>query len=147
MGGDEGELEAAGEEAEHQEHVGAVPERFGQRLPDRLVRHRAGPDDVGVAPPGRVASASDSGSDHEDREGEDHQGLMPAEGCRSGRCRWREQKLPERSGCRAGPERHGPAFLGQQLGEGAQNEVERTPGEPKPISTPAPRVQHARVVA
>ena len=28
---DERELEAAGEEAEHQQHVGAVAERFGER--------------------------------------------------------------------------------------------------------------------
>ena len=30
MRGDEGELEAAGEEAEHQQHIGAVRERLGQ---------------------------------------------------------------------------------------------------------------------
>ena len=33
MHGDEGELEAAGEEAEHQQHVAAMPERLDQRLP------------------------------------------------------------------------------------------------------------------
>ena len=58
MHGDEGELEAAGEEAEHQQHIGAVAERLGQRLPDRLLR----PDRrrlAGVA--AGVASASDSG--------------------------------------------------------------------------------------
>ena len=34
MHGDEGELEAAGEEAEHQQHVAAVPEGFRQRVPE-----------------------------------------------------------------------------------------------------------------
>jgi hypothetical protein len=38
MRGDEGELEAAGEEAEHEQHIGAVPEGFGERVPERLRR-------------------------------------------------------------------------------------------------------------
>ena len=40
--GDEGELEAAGEEAEHEQHIGAVLERLGQGLADRLVRNGRG---------------------------------------------------------------------------------------------------------
>ena len=31
MHGDEGELEAASEEAEHQQHIGAMAEGFGER--------------------------------------------------------------------------------------------------------------------
>src|SRR5207244_11751334 len=40
--GDEGELETAGEEAEHQQDIGAVAERFRQRLPQRLRRGAMG---------------------------------------------------------------------------------------------------------
>ena len=40
MHGDEQELEAAGEEAEHQQHVRAVPEGFGQRIAQRLLAAR-----------------------------------------------------------------------------------------------------------
>ena len=40
MHGHESELEAAGEEAEHQQHVAAVPEGLGQRVPERLRRYR-----------------------------------------------------------------------------------------------------------
>jgi hypothetical protein len=44
MYGHEGQLEAAGEKAEHQQHIGTMAEGFGQRLPDRLRRRgrRAG---------------------------------------------------------------------------------------------------------
>jgi hypothetical protein len=37
MHGDEGELKAAGEEAEHQQHIGAMAERFRQRRLERLL--------------------------------------------------------------------------------------------------------------
>ena len=56
MDGDERELEAAGEEAEHQQHVAAVAERFRQRLPQRL---RCGA--LGRRASAGVASASDNG--------------------------------------------------------------------------------------
>ena len=55
--GDEGELKAAGEEAEHQQHIGAMAERFGQRLPQDCVRAAAG-----RAADAGERSASDSGS-------------------------------------------------------------------------------------
>ena len=42
MHGDERELKAAGEEAEHQQHVGAMPEGFDKRLLERLRARRDG---------------------------------------------------------------------------------------------------------
>ena len=59
MHGDEEELEAAGEEAEHEQHVAAVPERLGQRLPTAC---RGAPVAADAAPACRgAASANDSG--------------------------------------------------------------------------------------
>ena len=59
MHGDEGELEAAGEEAEHQQHVGAVAEGFGERGPERLLVCGAGT--ARAFRPAACDSASDSG--------------------------------------------------------------------------------------
>ena len=61
MRGDEGELESAGEEAQHQQHIGPVTEGFAQRLPQRLrsVGDGCMPDGFSE---GRVASASENGS-------------------------------------------------------------------------------------
>ena len=62
--GDEGELEAAGEEAEHQQDVAAVPEGLGQRLRDRLVRRSA---------PARPGAASPVARRERERERQDEQ--------------------------------------------------------------------------
>ena len=56
MHGDELQLEAAGEEAEHEQNIGAVGKSFAQRVPQRL-RFAL----MRVAE-GGVANASDSGS-------------------------------------------------------------------------------------
>ena len=43
MHGDEENLEAAGEEAEHQQHVAAMTEGLGERLRDRLLARARSP--------------------------------------------------------------------------------------------------------
>ena len=58
MHGDEGKLEAAGEEAEHQQHIGAMAEGLGERGLERLLVRRGHVDVVA----GGVDSASDSGT-------------------------------------------------------------------------------------
>ena len=65
MHGDEGELEAAGEEAEHQQNIGAVPERLGRGLLHRL--RSAAAARAGRAPRGAI-SVSDSGTIRSSRQ-------------------------------------------------------------------------------
>ena len=97
MRGDEGQLEAAGEEPEHKEHKGPVPERLGQRLTDRLVgnRRRAGRGRRAAARTGRERHRERQ--HQENREREHHQRLMPPHGVRSARCRWAETGIARTS--------------------------------------------------
>ena len=71
--GDERELEAAGEEAEHQQHVGAVQQRLRQCRTQRLRRARC------AAPLPPVASASENGRISSIMTREGQQRLLPAD--------------------------------------------------------------------
>ena len=77
MHGDEEHLEAAGEEAEHQQHVAAMAERLGERLRHRLLRRAA--LRRGRAGCRGAASANDSGMIEKHDGGEDQQRVLPAE--------------------------------------------------------------------
>ncbi len=83
--GDEQELEAAGEESEHQQHVTAVAEGLGQRLHQRLLL-RGARRRFGVAPSAR-ASASESGTISRTITLKIKQRVLPAEALRSARPR------------------------------------------------------------
>jgi hypothetical protein len=76
MRGDEGELEAAGEEAEHEQHVAAVPERLRERLRDRLARRRRTAGLRRVATPGEHERERHR---NEHGHGKDDERLVPAE--------------------------------------------------------------------
>ena len=68
MGGDEGELEAAGEEPEHQQHVAAMPEGFGQRLCDRLIGNGRGARFLGIERPGGQGQGERQDGQHAERK-------------------------------------------------------------------------------
>ena len=124
--GDEGELEAAGEEAEHQQHVAAMAERLAQRLLADLQL-----DGGGGAAAGGVASTSDSGSTSS---------IMPAK-TNSAVC---QEKLSI-SPCASGENRNWPnepaavpapnandaPALRHELAERADHHRERAAGKPK----------------
>ena len=138
--GDEGELEAAGEEAEHQQHIGAMPERLRQRLPQRLRSPRhAGP----CARRGGVASASDSGSTSSIADAEDQQRGLPAERVdqrdaraartgtgRTSRPRCRRRRRSERQ------------LLRHQLAERADHHDERAAGKPEADQHAGREIEH-----
>ena len=122
--GDEGQLETAGEEAEHEQHVGALPERLDQRLPQRLRRSalRGRPGS-----PGRERERERQHQQHDHPE--DHQRLLPADGVDQRHAQRRIQELAEgaRGGAGAEGER-APAFR-QELAESRQHDAEGAAGE------------------
>ena len=127
MHGDEGELEAAGEEAEHQQNIGAMAERLRQRGLERLLVR------------GRRIRCRRSRRRRRDRERERHdqehqqsehrQRRLPAEIVDHRDAERREQELPERAGRGAGAERKAALLGRQQLAERRQHQVERTAGQ------------------
>ena len=123
MRGDEGELEAASEETEHEQHVAAVPECLGERLRDRLARGRRW-----TAGLRRVAAAGEHERERHRNEhghGKDDERLVPAEAVDEKVRDRREEELAERARRGAGPEGERPPFRRQELAEGAEDEVER----------------------
>src|SRR4051794_15467396 len=100
MHGDECDVEAASEEAEHQKDVRVVSKGLAERFPEglRLLRrtgshvHWRRPDHEG------------KGQHHEDKDRKHHKRLMPTDFLEQTDGEWREQKLPEGAGRRAEPE-------------------------------------------
>ena len=139
--GDEGELEAAGEEAEHQEHVGAVleglasaPARSTGSAAARGPPHRC----VGAGAARRERKRERQHQEHGGRE--DHERLMPAERVDQDVADRREEELAEGAGRRARPRRPcGRQFSGRSLPKAPSTRLNEQPERPKPISTPAPR--------
>ena len=127
MDRDESELEAAGEEAEHQQHIGAMAERFRQRRLERLlvgdgnIRRRRR----------RRRDRERQRHDQQHQQREYRQRRLPAEIVDHRHAERREQELPERAGRGAGAERKAALLHRQQLAESRQHEVERTAGETK----------------
>ena len=76
--------------------------------------------------------------------GEREQRRLPADAVDQSNGGRREQKLPERSCRRSGPEReHAPA-VGHKLAECADHKTERASGEPEPDQHAGAEVQHRR---
>jgi hypothetical protein len=136
---DEVELETAGEEPEHQEHIAAVAEGLGEGLRNRL---------LGLARPLRARQRARGErdrqrQDEQDAHREDDQGRMPAEGFDQGAADGREQELAERAGGGAGAEGEGPPALRQELAEGADHQVERAAGEAEADQHPGAQMEHS----
>ena len=127
MHGDEEELKAAGEVAEHQQHVAAVAERFRQRLRRRFgLRHR------GRRRARRLRRRGEHERQRQDQQqddGEHQQRVLPADIVDQADGERREQELAERAGRGAGAEADGAPLRRQQLGERADHQRERAAGE------------------
>jgi hypothetical protein len=123
MHGDEGELEAAGEEAEHQEHVGAVRERLRKRLLQRLRRRMFGLLDRR----GRQRQRERQHGEH--ARGEDEKRLLPADRIDQHDGQRRIEELPERAGRGTEPEGERAPFRRQELSERRENDDERGAGQ------------------
>ena len=135
--GDEDELETAGENTDSQQHIGAVAEGLGERLPLRLPvaacvgrrrarRHRR--------------AASDSGSTASTIDGEDQRAPVASRTLSSARRRAARTGTgrTSRPPCPApnAIERH---FGGRILPKAPSTTMNEQPARPKPISTPADR--------
>ena len=118
MHGDEEELEAAGEEAEHQQHVAAVAEGLGQRLLSAICVAARAAAATGAFARG-VASASDSGMISSTTPAKITSVCCQPKSSISADRERREQELAERAGRRAGAEGERAPVLRQQLAEGA----------------------------
>ena len=125
MHGDEGELEAAGEEAEHQQHIGAMAEGFRERRLERLlvgdghVRRRRR----------RRRERQRQRHDQQHQQRKYRQRRLPAEIVDHRHAERREQELAERAGRGAGAERDAALLRRQQFAERRQHQIERTAGQ------------------
>ncbi len=128
MHGDEGELEAAGEEAEHQQHIGAMAKRLRERLHHALVvggSRRTGSHLL-------LRRGRDRERQRQDQQrepGEDRQRALPAVIADESDAERRIEELAERTRRGAGAEGHRALFGRQQLAEGREHEVERRAGK------------------
>ena len=137
--GDECELEAAGEEAEHEQHVGAMTDRLRQRLPQRLGRHAMHRSCLRRAPSRSQATAAAPAA-------------CPRRRPRSAVCQpnasisetreRRIEKLAERARRRAGAEGQRTPARRQQLAESAEHDRERTAGEAEADEHAGPEIEH-----
>ena len=135
MDGDESELEAAGEEAEHQQHIAAMAEGLDQRLLGRL-RRRAGDGAAAVA---GVASAIDSGNDQQHHAGEDQAARSASRSFDQRMASGENRNWPNEPAAVPAPKANrAPAFR-NELAERADHHRNEQPARPKPISTPAER--------
>ena len=126
MRGDEGELKAAGEEAEHQQHVGAVTEGFGQRLPE----------DCGAAARSLPACRRPRRKRERERHNEQHEHAQTpvSAGCQpklsiSATPNGANTNCPNEPAAVPAPKAMRAPFLRQQLAEGRQHQIERTAGQ------------------
>ena len=127
MAGDEGELETAGEKAEHQQNVGRLRESLLQRAAERLRAVRG----AGVrARCGRRRPQREGERNNDDgRGGEDDQRGFPSDRVDEHRREGRTDELAERARRRAEAQPETALLRRQQLREGAQHDIERTSGE------------------
>ncbi|MEH2625071.1 hypothetical protein V1292_003126 [Bradyrhizobium sp. AZCC 1719] len=114
MYGDEGELEAAREEAEHQQHVGAMTERFRQRGLEGLL---LGGRRIGRCCGWWRCQRQRQRHDKEHQCRKYNERCLPAELIDNGHAEGSEQELAERTSSRAGAERETAPFRRQQLAE------------------------------
>jgi hypothetical protein len=140
MHGNEGELEAAGEEAEHQKVIAAVAEGFRQRLFERL--RTRGPGPAGFA--GRRRQRQRERQDEQHDAGEHDDGGAPVEGVDERAREWREQELAERAGRRAGAECERPPVVGHELAERPDHQVERTARQAETDENAGRELEHRR---
>ena len=142
MHGDEEDLEAAGEEAEHEQNIAGVSERLGERLHHRLPR-RAGlrQDRAGLSWRGERERQR---QDEQHGGGENEQRRLPAETIDEIDREGREQKLPERTGSRSGPERDRPPLRRHQLAEGADHDGEGRARESEADDQAGGQMEHRR---
>ena len=143
MHGDERDVEAAGEEAEHEQHVGAVAEGFAERLAERLRPHRIA---AALCPCAGVATAKASGSTSSTSTAKTSsvlcQPTLPSSATASGENRnWPNE--PAAVPTPNAKERHSS---GSSLPNAASTMVKLAPARPKPISTPAERCSMPGVV-
>ena len=141
MHGDEGELESAGEEPEHQQDVAAMAERLGERLSDRLRRHVAGSGRCAGARRGEHQRERQD-QQHESRE--DHERRPPAVQVDEEHAERREQELTQRARGGAGAERQRAPGFRNQLAERGEHDVERAAGESEPDQHAGGKVEQAR---
>ena len=144
--GDEGELEAAGEEAEHEQHVAAMRRtpRDSACLSDCCAVPRRCP---ALAARRRQRERERQHQQHE--PGEDQQRGLPAECVRSAtRASGENRNWPNEPGGGAGAERErAPAFRQRACRSAPITMRNEQPARPKPISTPAERWSISGVVA
>ena len=126
MRGDESELKAAGKETEHQQHIGAMAERFPQRVAHGLLL-----SGFGAARCRRCRERERERNGEEKETGEDDERRLPALAVDQGDAERREQKLPERSGGRAEAEREAAPFRLHDFSESGEHDVERAAGKPE----------------
>ena len=137
MHGDEGELEAAGEEAEHQQHVAAMPEGL---------RSAPACDDCGWGAPshgepvgGGVASMIDSGSTSSIRPANISSALCQENASISACASGENRNWPNEPAAVPAPKASPRQFSGTSLPSAPITIGNEQPARPKPISTPAER--------
>ncbi len=137
--GDEGELEAAGEIAEHEQHIGAVADRLAQGLAERLLRPARGR--ARARGNGRECERGRQHQQH--ARGKHQERVLPAERAHQKDCERRIEKLPERAGRGAGAEADQPPVLGQELAERREHDGERAAREAEADEHAGGEIEHA----
>ena len=125
MHGDEGELEAAGEEAEHQQHVAAMAEGLAQRLLGLICSLAAGRR----LRPGGVASDERQRQHQQHGAGEHQERGLPGKRVDQRMRERRIEELAERARRGAGAEGEGAPVLRHELAERADHHRERAAGK------------------
>ncbi len=141
--GDESELEAAGEEAEHQQHVAAMTEGLAERLCDRLLRtrrRRGSGRRTGLGCRQRQRERQDE--QHHAAEGDKR--VLPAGRVDQHAGERREQELAERSGRGAETERERAPRFRQELAERADHDGEGAARQRKADEQAGAEIEQAR---
>ena len=121
MRGDESQLEAAGEKAQHQQHIAFMPEGFRQSLRDGLFGSR-----TRRFLTQRTGGQRDRQRQHQQQGAtEQDRGFLPADRIDQRAGNRGKQELSERAGRRARAERNAAPLFWQDFAESRQHHVER----------------------
>ena len=142
MHGDEGDLEAADEEAGDEELIGAVAEGLAERLDDALVGLAAARSATAFGLP-RMTIAR-NGTSERDRRHDEERG-SPSIVMDEGLAERRENELAGRAGGRAEAVGEGAHVIGEEPGEGGEDEQERRPGDAEADEDAGGELQRERV--
>src|SRR5262245_23221492 len=145
MHGDEEDLEAAGEEAKHEQPVAAVAECLGQRLRQGLLRRRGRSSPCAGVPRRREGERQRHDQKHD--RGKNHERALPAITVVSATASGENRNCPNDPAAVPAPKASARHCGGISLPNAPITTVKEEPASPKPIMTPALRWSIAGVLA